>query len=714
MRPVSKLLLTTSLIFLSSHAYAEDTSIGDDASGASDIVVTGTADSTRAAAGTKGTLPIAETPQSISVISSEDIDHLGLANLNQSLRYVAGITPETRGANAEIYDQFKLRGFDAPIYLDGLKQFSSATGYAAPQIDVSRLDRIEVVKGPASALYGQSSPGGLVAMTSKLPLDKEFYGSASATYGTYNLYRVDADVGGKLSDRFSARLYGSVNGADTQQYFGKRVRQTVSGAVTAKIDERTTLTVLGAYSHDPNNGNYGGAPASGTLFANPNGRISTQFADGEPGDFFRRNQAAGTYILNHDFGGGWAFRAAGRYQHVTTDLGAVYQTGVATDATMSTFGRGSYATNENLSNWTFDNQLSGHVTTGPIRHDLLFGIDHQSAHSRELAAFGSADPINAFAPVYGTQIVPQSPYDISSSPYSYDVHQEQTGIYAQDQMSWGGLRVLLSGRHDWSVANDGSTDQHDHKFTGRVGVLYKTRIGLAPYVSYATSFEPQSGQVLHSDASVSMAKPSMGKEVEAGIKYQPAGSAMLISAAWFHIEQSNLLTAIPSSIYSTQSGKVRSEGLEIEAKVPLPGGFAFRGAYGHQKVRTVADVETPTNIGQGIIGVGNGNLAVNLDWHARSGPLKGLMLGAGLRHVEHVYGGQVDGVATYSPAYTLADALVRYDLGQASHRLSSMELALNVTNLFDKTYLTSCYITSVGWCWYGQRRTVQGTISWHW
>ena len=160
------------------------------------IVVTGQQATNTASAGTKSSVPILETPQSISVITNADIAGLGLQNLNQALRFVAGVTPEQRGASAEVYDQFKLRGFDAPIYLDGLKLFASASGYAQPQADVSRLDRIEVVKGPASVLYGQSSPGGLVAEESKLPLQRDFYGAVAGTYGNYELYRVDADVGG--------------------------------------------------------------------------------------------------------------------------------------------------------------------------------------------------------------------------------------------------------------------------------------------------------------------------------------------------------------------------------------------------------------------------------------------------------------------------------------------------------------------------------------
>ncbi|WEK43740.1 MAG: TonB-dependent siderophore receptor [Candidatus Sphingomonas colombiensis] len=703
----------------------------DDASGAdqsaNDVVVRGARPEGQASSGTKSDTPVVETPQSISVISGEELRDLGLANLNQALRYVAGITPETRGANAEIYDQFKLRGFDAPRYLDGLKVFTSATGYADQQIDVSRIDRIEVVKGPASVLYGQSSPGGLVGISSKLPLDQDFYGAVSGTYGTYNLYDVDADVGGRLSKGVEWRVYGAVNGADTQQSFGKRRRETVSGAVTLGAGSDTTLTLLAAYSHDPQNGNYGSAPALGTLFANPNGWISTSFADGEPGDFFNREQTGLTYIFTHRFGGDWAFRSSGRYQYVSTRLGAIYQTGTPTDATLTTFERAAYASNEAMHNWTFDNQLTGEIKTGPLTHHLIFGVDRQVAHSTELAAFDNVvngqmvTPINAYAPVYGTTPVPLSPAAIGSA-YEYDARLRQTGLYAQDQIAWEGLRLTLSGRHDWADTVNGAT-QHDKKFTWRVGGLYMTPIGLAPYASYSTSFEPQIGQVQQASGGIVGASPSLGRQIEAGVKYQPPGTRILLTAAWFRIEQTNLLTAIPNSSFSTQSGEVRSEGVEAEATVPLPNGFTIRAAFSHQNVKTVRDDETPANIGKGLIGVGKGNAALNVDWSPPAGQLAGLTLGGGMRWVDKVYGGTVSAgdfggtvaAGDYNtPSYTLFDAVVRYDLGRANPRLAGLEIGVNAANIFDRKFLTSCYLGGVGWCWYGQRRTVQGTIGFHW
>ncbi len=679
------------------------------------IVVTGEKPNTVASSGTKSATSIVETPQSISVISAADIAGLGLQNLNQALRFVAGVTPETRGASAEVYDQFKLRGFDAPVYLDGLRQFGSATGYAVPQVDVSRLDRVEIIKGPASVLYGQSSPGGLVAEVSKLPLDRASYGAVSGTYGSYDLYRVDADIGGRAGDGVLWRIYGSANGADDQQTQGqgKRERQTVSAAVTAGAGSSTSFTLLGAYSHDPFNGNYGVFPTLGTLIDNPAGKISTKFYGGEPGDFFRREQAALTYIFNHDFGSGWALRSSGRYQYVKSRMGLVYTSGPALDPTVAAptvYSRSSYSTREQLNNWTFDNQLTGKVVTGPLTHQLLFGVDRQVAHSAGLSAFGGATPIDVFNPVYGTMPTPQTPSEVPASfgINSANVRQRQQGIYAQDQIAVGGLRVTLSGRQDWArQARDGQV-QKDDKFTWRAGALYLLPFGLAPYASYSTSFEPQNARLRDGG----LAQPSLGKQVEVGAKYQPAGTPILVTAAWFRIEQTNVVVSYPD-FTSDQVGKVRSQGIEVEASAPLPYGFNAKLAYSRQRVKKVEDV-VPANIGLPLATVGRGGISANLEWAPTEGPASGFAIGGAVRHVDKTYADfYADGVARYTPAYTVFDALIRYDLGKLSPRLANVDLGVNATNLFDKKYLTSCF-ANYAWCWYGNRRTVQATIGYRW
>ncbi|MES3107480.1 TonB-dependent siderophore receptor [Sphingomonas aurantiaca] len=679
------------------------------------VVVTGQHARNQASSGTKTDTPLAETPQSITVITSDDIAGRSLQNLNQALRFVAGVTPETRGASAEVYDQFKLRGFDAPVYLDGLKQFGSSSGYAVPQVDVSRLDRIEVIKGPASVLYGQSSPGGLVAESSKLPLDQALYGAISGTYGNYDLYRVDADLGGRAGEGVLWRINGSANGADTQQKFGKRERQTISAAVTAGAGSSTSFTLLGAYSHDPYNGDYGVFPASGTLLANPNGKLPTSFDGGEAGNRFSRDQAALTYIFRHDFGGGWAFRSSGRYQYVKANLGLIYTAGGldSRDPTGQTFLRASYATREKLNNWTFDNQLSGTVQTGPIKHTLLFGVDRQVAHSIEDFAFGTAPSLNGYAPVYGTVTVPQTPAAVPNPFAGYTaIQQRQQGIYAQDQMALGDLRVVLSGRQDWARSEQvGLGVKHDEKFTYRAAALYTLPFGLAPYASYSTSFEQQGGTVLRPDGTLGIADPSLGKQLEAGAKFTIPGTQILLSGAWFRIDQTNVLTSTPTFSLSTQTGKVRSQGVEFEGSAPLPYGFNARVAFSRQRVKVTQDANAPQRVGRGLETVGRGGASLGLDWAAPEGALAGLTIGGAVRHVDQVYAGVTPGETQgrSSPSYTVYDALVRYDLEKLAPSLRGLSLAVNGANIFDKKYLTSCF-ANYNWCWYGNRRTVQATI----
>jgi iron complex outermembrane receptor protein len=709
--PLAALLAGTALCAFP--AWAETDAQTDDS-----IVVIGSRPRSEASAGTKGALPIAETPQSISVVSSADIADLGLSNLNQALRFVAGVTTEQRGSSAEVYDQFKLRGFDAPQFLDGLK-LSGGAGYLAPQIDVSRLDRIEVVKGPASVLYGQSGPGGLVALASKLPLDRSFYGAASATYGTFDLYRVDGDVGGRTGNVLW-RVYASANGAHTEQTFSARERQTVSGAVTIGQGSATTLTLLGAYSHDPQNGSYGVFPQSGVFETNPNGPLPTSRDFGERDNFFRRNQLAGTYILTHDFGSGWSLRASGRYSHATSSLGIVYASGslLATDPTQRTYNRASYATQEHGNSGVFDHQLHGTLKTGDVKHDLLFGVDYQTGKAYEHYAFGGATPLNGYAPVYGTMAVPRTPETV---PGNFGVgtirpSQTQTGVYGQDQISWGGLRVLLSGRQDWATdkAGPGVSSAKSRKFTYRAGALYTTSIGLAPYVSYSTSFEPQ-GTFTTAAGSVVQAKPSLGKQIEAGVKYSVPGDKILVTGAWFQIDQTNVITYLPN-FTATQNGKVRSSGVEIEANAELPLDFRAKLAFSRQKVRVTQDA-IAANIGNGILGVGRGGTTFNLEWAPKDGKLKGFAIGGAVRQVDSVYAGTYtpsnSGAAqprTRTAGFTIYDAQLRYDLGNAMPSLAGVSLAISAQNLFDKKYVTTCYL-DYGWCWFGNRRTVQGTIA---
>ena len=191
------------------------------------------------------------------------------------------------------------------------------------------------------------------------------------------------------------------------------------------------------------------------------------------------------------------------------------------------------------------------------------------------------------------------------------------------------------------------------------------------------------------------------------------GTSILLTGAWFRIDQSNVITYGPNFAFATQTGKVRSRGVEVEASAPLPYDFNLRFAFSRQKLRVIEDAN-PANIGKGILGVGRGGTSANLEWAPKQGALAGFAIGGAVRHVDRVYAGTYfDGVTRNTPSYTLFDALARYDMGALSPGLRNITLAVNATNIFDKKHITSCYL-DYGWCWYGNRRTVQGTIGFHW
>jgi len=391
------------------------------------------------------------------------------------------------------------------------------------------------------------------------------------------------------------------------------------------------------------------------------------------------------------------------------------------DGSTTDFNRASYATNEHLNSWVFDNQLTGKFETGPLRHSVLLGVDRQVAHSDELSAFGYATTINAYAPVYGSMPTPSNPYLVPGhdADFNYDpttfvtpdyvaTRQRQQGIYLQDQITVGALDVTLSGRQDWARLEQNGEVQHNKKFTWRAAALYRTSLGLSPYVTYSTSFEPQSAQLQSGE----LAKPSLGKQIEAGAKYAIPGTDILLTGAWFQINQTNVVVYTPL-FDALQSGEVRSRGVEFEASGTLPYDFKFRAAFSSQNVKVLDDA-TPANIGKGLATVGKGGISANLAWEPKDGSFSGLSIGGGVRHVDKVYAGSLDGTTTiYTPSYTVFDGLIRYNLAKVSPDLAGVTLGLNATNIFDKKYLTSCY-AAYSWCWYGNRRTVQGTVSFTW
>jgi iron complex outermembrane receptor protein len=673
----------------------------------SEVVVTGAKQESNS--GTKSNTPLIETPQSISVIGRDELDLRVVTSLNQALYYTAGISPDTRGATASRYDLLQIRGFTPDQYLDGLRLIGSA-GYAVPQIDITALDKVEVVKGPASVLYGQASPGGLVALSSKLPTTTAF-GEATVTGGSFGYIQGALDLGGPIDKdgKFLFRLNGMVDHSDGQVSYSSSERYTINPSLTWRPNDKTSWTLLYNYQNDPKAGSYGSVPLPGSLLPNPKGTIPEDFYDGEPAyEKFQREQNAVSSFFTRDLGGGWTFRQNTRFMDITNHYGSVYSFGL--DADFTTLNRYFYGADERVDNLTLDNQISGTFATGPVAHNVIFGVDYQHTSQNELATGGSATPINLFAPVYGGTVTGRY------TAYNVRLNLEQTGVYAQDALAYDHWRLMLSGRYDWVNSSQydktalTTASQSPGKFTGRAGLLYLFDDGLAPYVSYATSFLPQTAET----ATGKVLAPTQGKQAEVGIKYQPKVWDTLITLSVYDLQETNVATPDPANPNSSiAAGEVRSRGIELEGHTKPLASVELSGSYTYLDNMVTKSDDPSDPVGTRPYGVPQQTANAFGVYTWQSGVLQSLGLGGGVRFLGQSFNGAAVGQGYAKiPSATLFDLIANYDFAHVSPVLRGVTMNVNVTNIFGARYISSCYASY--WCWYGAERTAQATLRYRW
>jgi iron complex outermembrane receptor protein len=657
---------------------------------------------TRAETATKTDAPLIETPQAISVVTSSQMKEQAVQTIDQALRYTSGVVAETRGGASAREDFQYVRGF-GPFglnYLDGMKQPYASFGFF--QNEPYFIDRIEVLKGPSSVLYGQNSPGGLVNLISKRPTDAPFH-ELELSGGSFGRVQGAADLSGPLTADGSLlyRLTALGRTGDTQVDHTRSQRLAVAPALTWRPDDATTLTFLAQYLHDPAGGYFGYVPAQGTVLPNPNGHVSRSFFDGEPGfNHDRKTQAAIGYELDHDLGPDWSVHQSLRYAHLDSDLALVYGTGLAPD--LRTLARSAFTDRDKIGALTLDNRLAGNFDTGPLRHAVLFGVDYQHTDADTSWLFGTAPGIDVFAPVYG-QTVPTPSLPLLDQKQTLD----QTGIYLQDQIKLDNWVVLAGIRHDWAD-NDTrnrtlgtATEVDDTAFTGRAGLMYLFDNGLAPYVSYSTSFLPTTG----ADWQGHPFEPTTGRQWEGGIKYQPQGFSGFVTASVFNLVQDNVLTLDPNPSHGlfalVQSGQARARGVELEGHADLTENLSLVASYAHLDNKVTRS--NGPDLGKHPVSVPEDTAALWADYHFTHGLLSGLGLNAGVRYIGASYADIAN--TQRIPGFAVADAGVRYDFGD-------YRLALNVANLFDDDAVVCS--NGLGSCDYIQARTVTATLRYRW
>lgn len=658
--------------------------------------------------GTKTATSVIETPQSVTTITRKQIEDQNPQTVGEALRYTAGVLSD-RDSNSR-YDAIFLRGFgnfgtatSYVNYLDGLK-LPRGQAFATPSVDPFFLDHVDVLKGPSALLYGQISPGGLVNQVSREP---------SATQS--NEVRIE----GGSDRRFQAGLYstGPVTDDGTVQYGIGIVGRTagtryddveeqrfgIAPVIKWQPDADTSLVVSGYYQRDPDGGYFNSIYPGFLAPASLAGFLSRDFNIGDPSyDSFTRTQYGVGYRFEHRFDENITVRSALRYSGVDTDMRSLQMASALAGGIIPRYAVHSI---EDASGVSFDNQAEFSFDTGAARHTLLAGVDFQRSASNWEYQMGGATSINVANPVYGQPVGP------FATVINNDQTLRQTGIYLQDQIALGGLRAVLGVRHDWTDQETGnllartSSDQSSDTTSYRAGLLYLFDNGIAPYASYSTSFEP----VIGADAGGNPFRPTEAQQYEIGLKYQPAGLDALFTVSAFDIRQQNVLS--PGSVpgFNIQQGEIHSRGLEFEARGKVTGNIELIAALSllDTKVSESSDASVIGNRPQAVPRY-YGSLWVN--YAVDSGMLEGLSLGGGIRFVGSSYGNDANTVK--AAGYTLLDAALRYDFGAKTPELKGLEATLNITNLLDKDYYSSCSYNI--YCQYGNGRTVLAGLKYKW
>ncbi len=669
---------------------------------------------TRSATGTKTDTPLIETPQSISVVTRDQVEIQQAQSITQSLRYTSGVAAEIRGS-ASRYDIPYIRGFGSPSdpiqYQDGLSMLRGP-GYAIAQSDTYGVERIEVLKGPSSTTYGSAMPGGLVNSVTKRPTE-EARGEVEFLVGSHDRYQAAVDVSGPVTDDGSVlyRFVGLGRDSETQVVNTEEQRIYVAPSVTWKPTDDTSLTILTHYQRDPEGGYYGILPTVGSLLTSPAGQIARDFNDGDPAfsDFDREQFSVG-YELEHQISDTWTMRHNLRYLSVDVMTKDIATSSLAADN--HTINRYALTTDEQTSGVTSDLQAQADFDTGSVAHTALMGFDYKYSDSSQVRLYGASAPsIDYLNPVYGVAT------SVSLSPFiDQDQTISQSGLYVQDQLDIDNWNFLLGGRvdHVRTVTDNNRTNtrqtQNDTAFSWKAGTVYNFDNGVAPYASYATSYLPVSGTDYLSNA----LDPTTAKQYELGVKYEPQSFDALFTMAYFDIVQKDVVaTKSPTQKY--QTGEVHSKGVEFEAKVALT---AQTNVIGNV---TFTDAEVTESVGYDVgdapIAIPDVTASLWLDHSFDRGLMDGLTVGGGVRYVGESVGGYSPNAFTAGatrldvPDYTLFDAMMRYDLGALDSRLEKVTAQMNVTNLADETYVTCL---SNNFCNYGNGRTIYVSLKYAW
>lgn len=652
----------------------------------------------RGASGTKTDTPLQETPQSISVITADQMKDQGVTTVQQALRYTPGVMADSYGPDSRV-DSFQIRGMSADTYLDGMRTTNS--WWNSQRLDPFMLERMEVLRGPSSVLYGSTTTAGLLNQVSKRPQEKEHH-EIGVQYGSFNRKQVQTDHTGKLTPdgQWLYRFVGIARDSDYQTDYVKDNRVVVMPSLTWRPTNQTAWTFIATYQKDKTGSSTGFFPHSGTIFSNPNGQIPINRFAGDPNtDLYQTETASIASLFEHRFSEALKVSHNMRYSDIDGKYHTVYSNSFSTspylDASQRTVSRYVDWWDSHRKTFTSDTNAELKLATGPVSHNVLVGFDYRRmSETGSTGGYLDTTPFDLYSPSYPNIAEP------AMTPTAGLV-QRQAGLYAQDQMRWGQVIGVFGVRQDTATSSIvGLDEQTDKATTWRGGLMYELPFGVTPYVSYARSFDPQFGSAPYGndrclDSSSGLCKPVLGEQYEVGFKYRQSND-LVVNGALFDITQKNRKTwDSTSNLGYTQIGKARIRGAELEVMATVARDIDLIAAYTYLD----AKVEEGSNAGKRVETVPEHMASLWGKYRFSMFGISGFTAGAGVRYTGSVWDG-TDTIET--PGYTLLDAMVSWED-------KNWRFQINGSNLTDKVYYTACL--SRGDCFFGSRRTVLAQLT---
>ncbi|REE93974.1 TonB-dependent siderophore receptor [Cupriavidus plantarum] len=680
--------LALAATLLATQAGAEDARLPE-------VVVTGTAEdsyaSRYATGATRTETPLREIPQSVRVLPRTLVDDIGATRLDQTFDYASGVSRQNGFGG--LWDNYAIRGFSgnentgAGYLVNG---FAANRGYTAPR-DTATIERIEVLKGPASSLYGSSDPGGILNIVTRQPQFKP-----AQTYeleaGNYDHYRGVADITGPLGENVAGRLIAVANHDGSSRDFVNTQRYLLAPSLTWAVGPNTIIEYTGEIQRYTVPLDRGVVAVNGHLGAVPRSRFLGEPNDGD----IRLDSQSHQLSVEHQFSDDWKGRVAMAYRGGSLEGFSTEATALQADG--RTLTRQRRYRDFQSDDVSLQADVTGKFATGPVRHELLLGVDtYRFSNSQVLLRRNpsAAAPyaIDIYSPVYG-----QTPPSLLPNTNTYE-RQTNVGFYTQDQMQFGERwRVLAGARFDiYNQSLDNrlrgtNTSQHQTAVSPRIGVTYLASQNISLFANASRSFRPNAG----SDASGNAFSPEHGRAVEAGVKFDSTDRRTSATLAVFDIRKRNVLTTDPlDASYQIAAGEARSRGVELDVTGQITTNWRVTGNFAFTDAEVTQDARLASGTPLANIPRTSASVMAIYEDQAPIGQRYGV--GGGVRYVGTRAG---DSQNSFSlPTYTLADVLAYWQYSK------TVRVSMNIDNLFDRTYYTSSY--SSVWVAPGLGRTVR-------